>query len=431
MSARKRIMKELDDLNKNPIKDIIAYPIEESDPFHWKASFFGLEGSPYEGGNFDIKITFPIDYPFKPPKCVFSSHIFHPNIVNGYICLDILVDQWSPALTISSVLLQIKSLLIYPIEGNEPYNVEAYYLFRKDKNEYFKKTRELAIIFGHCHDKKYEDLSGIDRINFELKYYVGFPISKVNDYKYKINIYKEIYLELDFPEEYPLKHPNFTFTTEIKDIHIRKNIKYFINNLAEKWNNRIFIVEILNSLKDSFCDDYPFKIINEEKEKNKKLNERIKELEELLEKEKKKNEEYMNKNNLEDKKKDYEIIKNDKKEEDNQIIIEEKNLYKKLLEKEKEINLLKLKISEFPFELKNKEKLLSIIIMSKDENVIFSIICKNTEKFRNLEDKFYEKYPNYFESKNSFECNGKEINVYKSLEDNKIKDNDIIIIKTN
>jgi ubiquitin-conjugating enzyme E2 D len=66
-------------------------------------SLFALQSdSPYTGGVFFLSITFPTDYPFKPPKVSFTTKIYHPNInANGSICLDILRDQWSPALTIS------------------------------------------------------------------------------------------------------------------------------------------------------------------------------------------------------------------------------------------------------------------------------------------------------------------------------------------
>ena len=75
----------------------------------------GPTGSVYEGGVFKLNIIFPSDYPFKPPKVKFETLIYHPNInAAGGICLDILKDNWSPALTISKVLLSICSLLDDP-----------------------------------------------------------------------------------------------------------------------------------------------------------------------------------------------------------------------------------------------------------------------------------------------------------------------------
>jgi len=74
--------------------------------FHWQATIMGPGDSPYSGGVFFLAIHFPTDYPFKPPKVNFTTRIYHPNInSNGSICLDILRDQWSPALTISKGMI--------------------------------------------------------------------------------------------------------------------------------------------------------------------------------------------------------------------------------------------------------------------------------------------------------------------------------------
>lgn len=60
-------------------------------------------------------------YPFEPPKMRFKSKIWHPNVSsqNGAICLDILKDQWSPALTIKTAMLSLQALLCSP-EPNDP-----------------------------------------------------------------------------------------------------------------------------------------------------------------------------------------------------------------------------------------------------------------------------------------------------------------------
>ncbi|WFD20284.1 E2 ubiquitin-conjugating enzyme [Malassezia caprae] len=88
--------------------------------------------SPYSGGVFFLSITFPTDYPFKPPKVSFSTKIYHPNInANGSICLDILRDQWSPALTISK-----------DPNPDDPLVPDIAHLYKTDRAAYENTARE-------------------------------------------------------------------------------------------------------------------------------------------------------------------------------------------------------------------------------------------------------------------------------------------------
>lgn len=114
MAAVNRLKKESEDILKNPPGNCNAYPNKEN-IYSWTAQIYGPGDTPYEGGVFKLNIVYPKDYPFKPPKINFITKVYHPNIdTSGNICLDILKDKWSPALTISKILLSICSLLNEP-----------------------------------------------------------------------------------------------------------------------------------------------------------------------------------------------------------------------------------------------------------------------------------------------------------------------------
>lgn len=139
--ALKRINKELQDLGRDPPAQCSAGPVGD-DLFHWQATIMGPPDSPYQGGVFFLTIHFPTDYPFKPPKVAFTTRIYHPNInSNGSICLDILRSQWSPALTISKVLLSICSLLCDP-NPDDPLVPEIARIYKTDREKYNELARE-------------------------------------------------------------------------------------------------------------------------------------------------------------------------------------------------------------------------------------------------------------------------------------------------
>jgi len=90
---------------------------------------------------------------------------------------------------------------------------------------------------------------------------------------------------------------------------------------------------------------------------------------------------------------------------------------------------LKGKLERFPFELSENEKLMSVIISTEDKNIQYSVIAKNTDKFLRIEEKFYDAFPEFGKTENSFYINGNKINKYQTLEENAIKNSELIIIK--
>ena len=85
--------------------------------------------------------------------------------------------------------------------------------------------------------------------------------------------------------------------------------------------------------------------------------------------------------------------------------------------------------SIIPFEVSIGDKLMSVIFISSDENIHYSIICKNNDNFSRLEKVLYDEYPEYKETENYFIVNGKKINRFKTLEENNIKNNSVITLQ--
>lgn len=144
MSTLNRLRIELQEIMNTPPTNCSAGVIDD-DIYNWQATIMGPEGSPYEGGVFYLKIEFPHDYPFKPPKVQFITKIYHCNINgSGNICLDILKDQWSPALTVSKVLLSICSLMDDQ-NPDDPLMIDIANLYIQNKEQFLLNAKDYTI----------------------------------------------------------------------------------------------------------------------------------------------------------------------------------------------------------------------------------------------------------------------------------------------
>jgi len=146
--ALRRLQREYQEILNDPPANCTAGPSTEADFFTWDAMIFGPEDSPFTGGTFRLTIRFPTDYPFKPPIITFRTKIYHPNINSaGGICLDILKGQWSPALSISKVLLSILSLLT-DANPNDPLVPEIADIYKRNREAYDATAREWTLKYA-------------------------------------------------------------------------------------------------------------------------------------------------------------------------------------------------------------------------------------------------------------------------------------------
>ena len=144
----KRIQIELEEILKNPPIDC-EVQVKEDDIKSWLITIKGPPDSLYENGIFRLDVEFPENYPFQPPIIFFITKVFHCNInKSGAICLDILKEQWSPALTISKVILSISSLL-NDCNPDDPLVPEIAKLYKENKELHDNTARKWVLLYAH------------------------------------------------------------------------------------------------------------------------------------------------------------------------------------------------------------------------------------------------------------------------------------------
>ncbi len=147
MSTLQRLNYELKNIEELKQFGVII-ETENDNIYKWIIIMDGPVNSPYEGGKFTLSIDFPSNYPFSPPLINFITRIYHCNINNsGGICLDILKDQWSPALTVNKVIISIISLLNDP-NPHDPLVTDIANIYLQDKNLYLENAKKHTRIYA-------------------------------------------------------------------------------------------------------------------------------------------------------------------------------------------------------------------------------------------------------------------------------------------
>lgn len=111
-AAYKRLNKEYKQIQANPPPYIIARP-SESNLLDWHYVITGPPGTPYEGGQYHGRITFPSDYPFKPPRIKMSTPSGRFEI-NQRLCLsmsDFHEESWNPSWSVSTIVTGLLSFM--------------------------------------------------------------------------------------------------------------------------------------------------------------------------------------------------------------------------------------------------------------------------------------------------------------------------------
>uniref|UniRef100_A0A7S4C2K5 E2 ubiquitin-conjugating enzyme n=1 Tax=Chrysotila carterae TaxID=13221 RepID=A0A7S4C2K5_CHRCT len=165
-----RIKKELKDCIGGADNVVKAQLVDESNLLHWKGEIRGPVGTPYEGGTFAIDIVLPSDYPFVPPKMRFDTRIWHPNISSesGAICLDILKNEWSPALTIRTALISLQALMSAP-EPDDPQDAVVAKQYKEDYKKYCATAKYWTETYASAKPSEEQAVKNLMEMGFDAE----------------------------------------------------------------------------------------------------------------------------------------------------------------------------------------------------------------------------------------------------------------------
>ncbi|ODQ76977.1 hypothetical protein BABINDRAFT_163882, partial [Babjeviella inositovora NRRL Y-12698] len=152
--CKNRLQEERKQWRKDHPFGFFAKPVKSTDGAldlqNWTAGIPGKPNTLWANAVFPVTISFPDDYPAKPPKVRFPAGFYHPNVYpSGTVCLSILNEEkdWRPAMTLKQLCLGVQELLDTP-NPDSPAQEPAWKAFMKDKETYEKKVKEQSLKFA-------------------------------------------------------------------------------------------------------------------------------------------------------------------------------------------------------------------------------------------------------------------------------------------
>lgn len=151
-----RLLKDVRNIIKSPLTDNgIYYSHDEEDILKGYALIIGPEDTPYFGGFYFFEFNFSNDYPHSPPVVKYHTNgdniRFNPNLYKcGKVCISLLNtwrgEQWSSCQSISTILLNLCTLLCKEPLLNEPGILKTHPDFYNYNKIIQYKNIELAIL---------------------------------------------------------------------------------------------------------------------------------------------------------------------------------------------------------------------------------------------------------------------------------------------
>ncbi|XP_059799701.1 ubiquitin-conjugating enzyme E2 L3 isoform X2 [Hypanus sabinus] len=154
LSKHFMMMDELKDIRESGMKNFRNILVDDTNILSWQGLIVP-DNPPYDKGAFRIEISFPSEYPFKPPKITFKTKIYHPNIdEKGQVCLPVIsAENWKPATRTDQVIQSLIALVNDP-QPEHPLRADLAEEYSKDRKKFFKNAEEFT--------KKYAEKRPVD-----------------------------------------------------------------------------------------------------------------------------------------------------------------------------------------------------------------------------------------------------------------------------